>query len=49
MKDNEVWSLGPDVEVVGDETLKRAMYGQDGIELLRARMLPLQTSNERAL
>ncbi|MEA2732111.1 MAG: hypothetical protein QOF70_6586, partial [Acetobacteraceae bacterium] len=31
------------------KTLKRAMYGRAGIELLRARMLPLQTSNEHAL
>jgi transposase len=46
----ECWSNG---QVEGQinrlKTLKRAMYGRAGIELLRARMLPLQTSNEHAL
>jgi transposase len=46
----ERWSNG---QVEGQinrlKTLKRAMYGRAGIELLRARMLPLQTSNEHAL
>ena len=43
----ERWSNG---QVEGQinrlKTIKRAMYGRAGIELLRARMLPLQTSNE---
>jgi hypothetical protein len=46
----ECWSNG---QVEGQinrlKTLKRAMYGRASIELLRARMLPLQTSNEHAL
>jgi len=31
------------------KTLKRAMYGRAGVELLRARMLPFQPSSEHAM
>jgi transposase len=46
----DCWSNG---QVEGQinrlKTLKRAMYGRAGIELLRARMLPLQTSDNHTL
>ena len=46
----EPWSNG---QVEGQinrlKTLKRAMYGRAGVELLRARMLPFQPSSEHAV
>lgn len=41
----EPWSSGQaDGQINRLKTLKRAMYGQAGIELLRARMLPFEAS-----
>ncbi len=41
------WSNGQtDGQVNRLKTLKRAMYGRASTELLRARMLPLQASNQ---
>jgi transposase len=40
----EPWSSGQaEGQINRLKTLKRAMYGRAGIELLRARMLPLET------
>jgi transposase len=42
----EPWSNGQtEGQINRLKTLKRAMYGRAGIELLRARMLPYQTAN----
>ena len=43
-------TLGPgEGQVNRLKTLKRAMYGRAGVELLRARMLPFQPSSEHAV
>ena len=40
---SELWSNGQTERQINRlKTLKRAMYGRAGVELLRARMLPLQ-------
>ena len=46
----EQWSNGQvEGRVNRLKTLKRAMYGRAGVELLRARMLPFQPSSEHAV
>jgi transposase len=42
----EPWSNGQTEGQINKlKTLKRAMYGRAGLELLRARMMPLQESS----
>jgi transposase len=46
----EPWSNGQaEGQINRLKTLKRAMYGRAGVELLRARMLPFQPSSEHAV
>jgi transposase len=46
----EPWSNGQtEGQINRLKTLKRAMYGRAGAELLRARMLPFQPSSEHAM
>jgi len=46
----EPWSNGQtEGQINRLKTLKRAMYGRAGVELLRARILPFQPSSEHAM
>jgi transposase len=46
----EPWSNGQTVGQINRlKTLKRAMYGRAGVELLRARMLPLQQATSHTM
>jgi transposase len=47
---SELWSNGQtEGQINRLKTLKRAMYGRAGVELLRARMLPLQPTRSNTV
>jgi transposase len=46
----ETWSNGQtESQINRPKALKRAMYGSAGIELLRARVLPIRPTEQHAL